>query len=183
MSEPPKGVRIANFHDERALYALLVDLHRHNQAGWGYPYAPRTVMSQIEVGTRPDPRTRSNPNDIRGGIIGVIDSPEGRLIGTIGLFDMAPAWFSEGTDARALFEIWLYVRPRARHIGRHYRNLFRFGHWAHDSMKADLAKTDYPYIFPMFTGFMHQGNRYLLMERLWQTFCGGRKVGSLYMRR
>lgn len=183
MTPQPEGVRIAGPQDESRLYALLVELHGHNGAGWGFPYSPLTVMAQIEAGTRRDVWPRSNPNDIRMGVIGVIDGPDGKLIGTVGLFDLPPAWFSEGTDARALMEIWLYVKPGARHSGRHYRNLFKFSNWAHDSMKAKLKSTGYPYNFPLLTGFMHIGDRYPLMERLWKTFSGGRKVGSLYMRR
>jgi hypothetical protein len=175
---PPPPCRVATFADENALYDLLVDLHRNNEHGWGFPYRPEIVLSCIEAGTRPEPAARRNPSNQRRGIIGVIDGTDGRLIASVGLFIDPVVWFS---DATGLTELWLYVRPWARHAARHYRSLFAFSLWAHDFMRSQLR--DYPLDFPLSTGFLHLGHRLGPMERLWARFSGAKKAGVLFVRR
>lgn len=174
----PLRARAATVADENALFDLLVDLHRHNKNGWGFPYRPEIVLDAIEAGTRPEPALRRNPANQRRGIIGVIDGAPGHLIASVGLFIDPVVWFS---DAVGLTELWLYVRPSERHAARHYRSLFAFSLWAHDHMKAQLR--DYPLDFPLSTGFMHLGSRLGVMERLWMRVSGAQKCGVLFLRR
>lgn len=177
LPEKPDAVRRATYADEGKIFDLLVDLWRHNANGWNFPYRPEIVLARIEVGTRPDPATRSNPQDQRRGLIGLIDGPYGKLIGSVGLFIEPAVWFS---DAVSLTELWLFVREDARGKERHERDLFAWARWAHAHMKADLGP-DYPLPFPLLTGLMHRGSRYEAMERLWRQRSGGTKAGSLFM--
>jgi len=170
-------VRQATHLDEDAIYNILVDLHRHNAHGWGFPFRPEIVIGRIQAGTRPDPRARTNPTDQRRGMIGVIDGAN-HLIGTVGLFIENPMWFS---DALGLSELWLYVRPEYRANKSNMRALFEFSVWAHEGMKAGLG-SDYPLPFPLLTGFVNLGGRYLSMSRLWRRFSRGEECGALFFR-
>jgi hypothetical protein len=175
--EKPTSVRIAGIKDEEPLFSLLVDLHKHNSFGWGFPYRPELVVQWIERGTRPDPRERSNPEDQTRGIIGVVDGPNG-LRASVGLFIVTPVWF---TDALCLQELWLYVRPNERGAARLFRDLFQFSLWAHEGMKVGLDKPGYP-PFVLQTGFMNDADQVERMERLWRRYSGGRKIGVLFQR-
>lgn len=177
VENPP--ARIATQADEHALYEMLVRLHRHNENGWGFPYSPVLVMRQIEVATRRDPKTRSDPRDNRVGVIGVIDGAQpGKFLGTVGIFMQSPMWFSE---VLVPTELWLYVEPAYRKGGKHEADLMAFARWVRDTMRDDPAMADYGAPFPLMTGFMHMGPRYAAMQRLWQRLCKGRQVGSLFM--
>lgn len=176
MTLPPESVRIATAGDERALYELLVRLHRHNDFGWGYPYSPILVLRQIEAATRRSPEERSDPRDKRIGVIGVIDGERG-LIGSVGVFLQQPMWFSEAVVPT---ELWLYVDPAHRRGTRHEADLMQFAKWVRDAMATDPAMADHKMPFPLMTGFMHQSPRYPAMQRLWQRLSGGRQVGSLF---
>ncbi len=174
--DKPSTVRIADHRDEAQIYNLLVSLHAHNNAGWRFPFRPEIVLARIETGTRPDPGTRSNLQDQRRGVIGVIGDPGQPLVGSVGLFIEPPMWFS---DMPGMVELWLYVHPSAR--GQNYeRDLFAFARWAHGFMKADLG-SDYRMPFPLSTGFLHRGKRFAAMERMWQRMSGGVKVGVLFL--
>jgi hypothetical protein len=176
LTPKPKSVREAGPADERGLFELLVDMHRYNDAGWGYPYDPALVRGQIEVGTRGNLKTRTDKNDKRIGIIGVIDGPDGKLAATIGLFGERPMWFSQ---AMGLVELWVYVRPGASR--RCEVELRQFARWAFDSMKADIHKTPpYPYPFELLTGFQHRGEHFKAMFRIWRRW-GGRLIGMLFV--
>lgn len=177
--EKPASVRAAIPADEPALFDLLVRLHHGNRDGWGFPYNPVLVSRQIEVGTRPDPATRTEPRDKRLGMIGVIDDPmyEG-FIGTVGVFLQNPMWFS---DVLVPTELWLYVEPQHRRGTMHEADLMAFAKWVQATMKASPEMAEYGAPFPLLTGFMHFGSRYRAMDRLWRRLCGGRQIGSLFM--
>jgi hypothetical protein len=180
LSAKPENVRAATPADEAALYDLLVRLHHHNSDGWSYPFNPVLVSRQIEVGTRPNPDTRTEPRDKRLGMIGIIDDPmyEG-FAGTVGIFLQQPMWFS---DVLVPTELWLYVEPRHRGHGNHYEaDLMAFAKWVQATMKASAAMAEYGAPFPLLTGFMHLGARYPAMQRRWLRLCGGKQVGSLFM--
>lgn len=181
-TEKPANVRIAGPRDEAPLFALLVEMHRRNNAGWGIPFTPAVVQARIETATRRELSWRTNPRDERRGIIGLI-GPEDKPYATIGLFIEPAAWFT--ADCLCLMEIWLYVRDSERDSGA-YQDLFAFGLWAWAHMKADLAKSNYPLDrmpFPYVTGVMNDAGRIEAMERLWRRASGGEKVGALFMRR
>ena len=172
-------IRLATPQDEEALYDLLVTLWKNNDCGWGFPYRPEIVLAVIEQGTRPDPATRRNPRDQRRGLIGVIEDPEtpGRLIGSAGLFLDAPMWF---TDAVVPTELWMFVRPEARGRRHYERELASWTEKIRDDLRAGMPES-YPLPWPLQTGFMHQGEHYAGMERLWRMlFRRARKVGTLF---
>jgi len=173
----PTSVRQAGPDDERALYEFLVEMHLRNAFGWGYVYDPGLVRAQIEVGTRPDLRTRTDKNDRRVGIIGVIDGPDGKIAATIGLFVERPMWFSQVVG---LVELWVYVPP-GKGSSRYEAELRKYGLWAFHSMKADIYKDpDYHYPFELLTGFQHRGKHFKAMFRIWRRW-GGRLIGMLFV--
>lgn len=184
------SVRFATPADEGPLYSLLVALHTHNSHGWGFPFRPEIVLARIEQGTRVNPdkaeaearkvpwTPRTDPADRKRGVIGVIDGTGGRLVGSVGIFLEPPLWFS---DEVIPCEIWLFVRSEARDRQRHEKALFDWSNRAHAVLKAGLPE-DYPVPFPLATGFLHLGQRYPAMERLWRWRSGGRKVGTLFWR-
>ena len=173
----PESVRTADYRDEDAAYSLLVAMHRHNDGGWHFPYDPSVVLARIETATRPDPRTRTNPQDQRVGTIGVIGPLGGPLIGIVGVFLDPPMWF---TSALAPTELFLFVRKGERGAARHERDLMAYAEWFHAGLKAGMPNYKLP--FPLLTGFMHLGSRFEGMERLWRRLCGGRKAGVLFMK-
>lgn len=172
----PASVRLADHRDEEAIYDLLIAMHRYNQAGWSYPYRPEIVLSRIETGTRPDPRTRTNPQDQRRAIIGVIGPEGGPLKASIGLVIESPMWFSE---TPAMIELWFFVREGERRSSGHVKALREFALWAHASMKRDLGDR-YPQPFELITGFQHRGDRFDAMLRLWRRW-GGKMCGALFV--
>lgn len=172
--EPPAGVRIATIQDEEAIYNLLIELHRHNKFGWGFPYRPEIILRRIEQATRPDPDTRSDPGDKLRGVIGVIDGPDRLPVASVGLYVEPPVWF---TDAVSLSELWFYVRPGVRGAPQHERALRDFSLWVHQRLRPK----DHPLPFPMATGYMHVGPRSSVMARLWRRLWpGSHEVGRLF---
>lgn len=169
-------VRTATRADEIELYALLIALHRHNDAGWGCPYDPQKVLSQIQVGTRMIFAERDNPHDERWGNIGVIGPHGGKLIGSVGLFVEPAAWF---TTAVSLYELWLFVRPEERHR-KLERALFAYANAFHDEFKATLRAGGYKYPADLQTGFVHRGPRFNLMASLWERASGAKRIGMLF---
>lgn len=180
--EQPASVRWATHADEHSIYDALIELHRVNGFGWGFPFRPEIVLAQIEVGTRADPKTRTNPIDQRRGVIGVIDGADGKIAGLVGIFFMSPMWFS---DWAVPTELFLFVRPTEREHRRYARDLFDFARWFRDGLKAQPSMVDSRLPFPLMTGFMHVDNPkrplFAVMERLWQRLSGGKKIGTLFM--
>ncbi len=174
--EKPATVRRATRADEMAVFELLTDLHRHNARGWNFPYRPELVLTCIECATRPGPEDRTDPKNERRGVIGVIDGPDGKLLGSVGLFLDPPMWY---TAELVPCELWLYVRPGVRGARRLERDLARFAEWVHESLRPK----DHPIPFPLLTGFMHKGPHFAGMARLWgRLFRGAKPCGMLYWR-
>src|SRR5438105_1992695 len=94
VTEKPSNVRLATRADEMRLFEFLKDLHRNNGKGWGFSLEPELVMIVIECGTRPNPEDRTDPKNERRGVIGLIEEPNGEIIGSVGLFLDPPMWFS-----------------------------------------------------------------------------------------
>ena len=149
--EKPARVRLALPADESALYALLVALHHANPMGSGYN--PAMVLEQIRMGT-----------EQRGGIIGVIDGPDGTLVASVGLFPYHP-WY---VDQWALNELWLFVRPEARHGAALYRDLFRFMQWVRQENPSMEILTN-----------VVSRDRLPLKERIWARFA--ERIGAIYL--
>jgi GNAT superfamily N-acetyltransferase len=172
---PLDQVRIAGVADERALYDLLVDMWTYNSRGWGFPYSPEIVVRHIQEGTRTDLAQRSDPNDRRRAIIGVIDG-ETNLAATIGLFLDPPVWFTDSQVCVIPTELWFYIRPEAR--GKNYERALRdFALDIRDKLRRDVK--GFP--MPLATGFMHMGKRYGAMQHFWERLWPkARQVGSLF---
>lgn len=168
------AVRLATVADERRLYDLLVEMWGHNEHGWGFAFSPEIVIRHIEEGTRPNLTQRSDPGDRRRAVIGVIEEA-GALVATVGLFLDAPLWFVDPQECVCPTELWFYVSRRAHALG--CRQALRdFSLDMRDKLRRDVCGK-----MPLITGFMHQGTRYRLMQRLWERLwpCA-RQVGSLF---
>lgn len=179
MEQKPDTVRVATPKDEDAVFGFLVELHRHNYQQHHLPYDPIIVLAQIEVGTR-EPKLRTNPSDLRPrGIIGVIDGPDGKIVGSVGVFPIPLMWFSQWP---IFTEQWLFVKPEARDHRHLERDLFQFVRWVRDAMLADPVMKDTKMPRWIATGFMHLGDprRFDIMERFWRRLTGGQKIASLY---
>ena len=176
----PESARTADSRDEGAIFGALIEMHRHNNNGWGWYYRPEIVLARIETATRHDVTTRTNPNDKRIGVIGVIGPVGGPLVGTVGIFMEPATWF---TDFLVPTELWLYVRKGERGAAHHERDLMAYAEWFHAGMKVGMEKPGAPPM-PLLTGFMHMGNRFSGMERLWRRLVGDRmrRTGVLYMK-
>lgn len=173
MQKPPL-VRPAVPDDERALYHLLVEMHRYNNIGWGHPYDPATVRGHIEECTRPEPSTRTNQQDQRRGIAGVIEADD-KLVATIGLFVDPATWFS-GPGYVALFEIWFFVSASHRKLG-YEEQLRDYALWVHENL--DPHDPSQP--FHLYTGFMNPTEKFGAMQRLWhRLWPHSRQVGALF---
>lgn len=111
----PESVRIAGPKDEEALLELLLCDLRENATAVA-PIDEERVMSHIQFGTRR-----------KGGIVGVIDGPDGNPVATVVL---APAqwWWSR---AYYIQDIVNYVHPDHRQ-SRHIHDLIQFERWASD---------------------------------------------------
>lgn len=167
-------VRIAKVAEERSIYRLLVEMWEHNNRGWGFEYSPEIVIRHIEEGTRPNLLSRSDSTDQRRAVIGVIEE-EGQLVATVGLFLDAPMWFVDPRQCVCPTELWFYVSPRARGQG-HRQALRNFSLDVRDKLRRDVKGR-----MPLITGFMHQGSRYSVMQRLWQRLWPrARQVGALF---
>lgn len=181
--EKPASVRTADPIDEPQIFALLIEMHKHNAAGWGWPYSSKIIMDRIETATRRwDKETkrynppRTNPQDNRWGVIGVIDGPPGGpLVGAVGVFLDPPMWFS---SALTPMELFLFVRKGERGAARHERDLVGYAKWFHAGLKERGAGGILR--FPLMTGFVHMGGRFSAMERLWRRLSGGQKVGVMF---
>lgn len=112
------GVRIATESDEPAIYNLLMLMHK--EAGT-FGFSDRKVRATMGQGTRQ-----------QGGIVGVVDGPNG-VEATVGLV-ISQAWYSEDWH---LNELWNFVHPSARKNG-HASKLVDFSKWCSDNMTLPL---------------------------------------------
>lgn len=117
MTEKPSTVRLATVEDEAEIYNLLCLLHEEN-ALW--KISPAKVVATIKKAT-----------ERRGGIIGVVDGPNG-IEGTVGMV-IEEAWYS---DKWQIIELWNFVHPECRQ-SHHAKNLIQFSKWMAEQM--DLA--------------------------------------------
>src|ERR1700743_359948 len=111
--DKPNTVRIADKDDiEPIFWNLMGELKADN---WlGIPESPRKAYRTIR---------KCCVRDLA--VAGVIDGPNGSVLGSIGIQAVEP-WFS---DRKILSQTWLFVDPRARrgtHLGD---DLFAFAEW------------------------------------------------------
>lgn len=149
---------MATVDDEANLYDALVALYADNSVAGSY--TPASVRAQIRKGTSEASQW--------GGMIGIIDAPDGRIAATIGIFPNT-FWYS---DKCALFELWLFVRPEYRRQDLHAR-LFEFGKIYRDMMREQLGyKIE-------FIASVASDKRLKAKIRLWSFF--GRMLGAFFL--
>lgn len=109
----PATVRLGTPDDELAIFDMLVSSYKENASNV-YPLAPKRLLEDIQRGTE----------QRDGGLIGVIDGPDGAPVAAIVLgaaqWPASNAWF--------LKEMYTYVRPEHRK-SRHAENLIKFARW------------------------------------------------------
>ena len=160
MIEKPASVRVAGWHDEAAIYDFLVNgLYKDNPLS--LPFSPNVVLDQIQLATRK-----------RLGVIGLIEDGE-QIVGSVGVFMSAPAWFVDPKEVTWGRELWLYVRTFARHGTRHCRDLFEFMRWFRDGIRRDNVSN-----FEIITGPATR-DRLELKERLWARY--GHRSGASFI--
>ena len=121
--ERPAAVRVATQADEAALFALLWD-HLYADNGMGIAPDAAKVWGYVNATCRG-----------QGGVAGVVDGPDGTLIGSVGIVACQP-WYSEVWN---LAEMWLFVHPLHRRRTGHGQALFDFARWPRADMSARLG--------------------------------------------
>ena len=119
----PDTVRVAVPADCERLFDLLWNhLQADNDMGMGRSAAKvRAQISGICYG--------------KSGIAGLIELPDGELVGSIGI-QASQTWYS---DAWYLSETWLFVRPGYRKGTNYGRDLFEFAKWHRQDMSQRLG--------------------------------------------
>ena len=121
MIEKPLHVRPARPSDEDALFNMLCLAYSENAL---YKMSAKKVRDMIEQGTRS-----------RDVIIGVAESPDGKIAGSIGAYFMQ-WWFS---DEWSICELWNFVHPDHRKSPIRYGvELIQYGKWLAENMKMPL---------------------------------------------
>lgn len=114
-TERPASVRAAGPDDERAIYHLLELAHEEFFHLLG-PIDPQRLTDHIHAGTRAE-----------GGIVGVIDGPEGYPVATCGIMPMQWYWSKQWF----LQDLWQFVHPDHRK-GNHAADLLEWEKWIAD---------------------------------------------------
>lgn len=114
-TERPATIRIAGEADEVHILAMLIK-HLRSAAGHIVPIDPERVLKHIQIGTRR-----------KGGIVGVIDGPEGLPVAVTVLIPAQSA-VSQAYHIQVVFN---YVHPDHRR-SRHGEDLVRFERWCSD---------------------------------------------------
>lgn len=121
--EKPASVRVATPADaERLFWHLMVHLQADNAM---FEAAPKKVFDVVQ---------RCCSGEL--GIAGIIETPDGEIIGSTGICAIPATWYS---DAWMLAEVWLFVRPDYRRGSRHADDLFAFGAWHRQDMEARIG--------------------------------------------
>lgn len=140
-------VRLAVRADEPAIYDLLMFLYAENAMA---ALAPDKVQRQIKKATRGN-----------GGIIGVIDGPDG-IVASVGL-ELTRWWYS---DDWHLGELWVHIHPDHRDKS-HERDLIAFAKQCADRLGV-----------PLLMGII-TGHRIAAKVRLYQRQIN--QVGALFL--
>lgn len=110
-----RTVRFAGPADEQAILALVLLDHAENAAEIA-PLDEDRILEHIRAGT-----------EKKGGILGVVDGPDGTPVGTVCLMPYQ-WWFSK---AYCVQEIWNFVHPDHRR-SNHAADLIQFTKWVSD---------------------------------------------------
>ena len=154
----PATVRKATEADEPALFDLLMELYKDN--GVGIAPRPQDVREAIRAGTR----------EQAGILIGVIDGPDGTLIGSICIVP-ATWWYS--SVSWYLAERWLFVLPEWRKGRSLHDDLFQYAR-----CYQQLCETATGMSWPLVTS-VTSFKRLAAKMRLWRRY--GRLVGGIYV--
>jgi hypothetical protein len=146
------GVRLARPEDEEPVYRLLLELYAENAL---LPMSERKVREAITAGTRG-----------KGGIVGVIDGPQG-IEASIGM-TFSSFWY---TEAVHLNELWCFVHPDHRQ-STHAKRLIEFGKWCADRLSQ--SGTCVPLLLGVVT-------RHRLLPKLRLFLRQAPQVGALFM--
>lgn len=93
-------LRFATPADEDRIFNCLIAFHQ--EGALPYSFSPKKLRARIKEGT-----------EAKGGIIGIIDAPDGRVAATVGIWPHQ-VWYS---DEFLLSEMWFYVRKEFRGAG------------------------------------------------------------------
>lgn len=157
--EKPDTVRLAGTDDMANLYwHLMGDLRADNPVG--IAESPKAVFETVK-----ECCTMNNA------IAGIIDGPNGMILGSIGIKAMVP-WFS---DATILTQVWLFVSPQARRGTRLGDDLFQFAQWHRQDMSERIG---YDIVFENTIWSM---TRLPAKIRLWGRY--GTQVGAIFWER
>ena len=161
--DPPAGIRQAEPKDERALFAFLKSLHETSPISKIVPYDPGKIVSAIQLGTQR-----------RGGIIGIIDGPDGSIAASAGM--LVDEWWWSQTPA--IFLRWFHVRAEHRKEGvAHYRHLFEFCLLAREMLSEGQP---HPVLLDMsHDSAIDDAELVEAKDRLFGRF--GRRVGSIFL--
>lgn len=113
-------IRFAFPHDEERLYQFLLELHRENGM---FPVSEAMVRDTIRAAT-----------NRQGGVVGIIDGPDGRIEASIGMMLEQAAWY---TRAVSLNEKWNFVREDCRRTS-HAKDLMEFAKRCADELGVEL---------------------------------------------
>jgi GNAT superfamily N-acetyltransferase len=114
-TDKPTTVRAAVVGDEDAIFELLRMELREVAEGVAPPSFEK-IMRFIRMGT-----------EGKGVVIGVIESPEGDIVATVGMIS-EQWWFTESWH---ISELWNFVHPDHRR-SQHAHDLIQFTKWASD---------------------------------------------------
>lgn len=160
--QQPETVRVATIADEVALYKLLLKLEPSNDMGF----------------KRDDQKVWAHVNTVcrgTGGVAGVIDGPNGTLIGSIGITASQPWYSSEWF----LSEVWCFVDPAYRKGTRYGEALFEFARWHQQDLSQRVGRN-----LPLEISFLSY-RRVAAKDRLWRRLAGenagGRWIGSTFL--
>lgn len=156
-------MRQASPADERALFDFLKALHAASPISKIIPYDPGKIVAAIQLGTQR-----------RGGVIGVIDAPDGSIAASAGM--LVDEWWWSTTPA--IFLRWFHVRAEYRKEGiAHYRNLFEFCLWAREVLTEGQL---HPILLDMsHDSAIDDAELVEAKDRLFGRF--GRRVGSIFL--
>lgn len=121
-TERPASIRVADEKDELHVLAMLIQ-HLRRTAGHILPIDPQRVLDHIQLGTRQ-----------RGGVVGVIDGPEGT---PVAVTVMMPAQ-SAVSQAYHIQVVFNFVHQDHRR-SRHGEDLVKFERWCSDEWSRNFG--------------------------------------------